>query len=284
MKKHPTKDSPTRQVGGSVLSANDASPKDSANTPAVATLKSLASGSESKNNQSSDSSQSVKDFRDPNMEADCFVALVQKGIKCWEEAGALLVGMVKANGVVVFRRITDRCPWLTQNLLWNFYKIGMREIYPPVLIIPTNAVISRRLAALPYDKQKEVCERGLEVLTEKGDVELKPISSLRSEQVNIAIHGTKVRTPQEQIRAHRDRKEFIAKPFTAPIPIQACPVEKDTITAGVWHVVLDLDTGRVDFYKHGGQPPICAVKVPLAPHKGKLQAHLLLMRPKPYSE
>lgn len=66
-------------------------------------------------------------------EATCietFVRLVNEGIKAWTIAGEILVALVKMNGGKVFDKIIAQCPWMTTNLLWNFYKIGTHELWP----------------------------------------------------------------------------------------------------------------------------------------------------------
>lgn len=226
-----------------------------------------------------------------------FLDYVQTGILLWVKAGQILVRLVEKDKGV-FDKITAECPWMTTSLLWNFYRMGRRQLYPHVLILPSNASLSRRIASLPYEMQQKVCENGLEVLDEKGNGLVKKLAHCDSRDLALAITpGGQLRTIQEQ-RKFRERNEDSlpaerghpkvvspARPMTDlnyGKPIEPCLTPlMPVVSAGAYRVELNLNTGEVRFEKHQGQFAPGWTKIMLGPNKGKLTAHFILMKPKP---
>lgn len=172
---------------------------------------------ESVNNKSSSCSLSEE------AAIDTFIALVEQGIDAWKKAGHVLVQLVNKGGVGTLMDITAKCPWLTANLLWQFYRIGTGEIYPKVLVICRNAGVSRRLAVLPYSKQVEICEKGIPVAENGSDGRMRLAAELTLKDVNLAISQTGcIRTVKQQCEILNAReKKFKAsssKPVNTYVP------------------------------------------------------------------
>lgn len=61
-----------------------------------------------------------------------FADFVKQGIDAWTKAGELLV-LLKATDSDICKKITERNPDLTPEILEGFIRIGNRQVYPPLL-------------------------------------------------------------------------------------------------------------------------------------------------------
>lgn len=227
--------------------------------------------------------------------AQAFVHLVDRGIQSWIAAGELLVVLVKERGAVkVFDQIRSECAWMTQSLLWNFYKIGTHELYPHAMIVPRNAAVSRRIASLPWATQKQICEKGLAVVDENGNGFVKKLADLDLRDITLAIGDNHIRSIADQKKIVKERGDSLPAPRGKPRVIYPSPSARPaavssvvcapllpTVSAGAYRVTLDLNTGEVRFDKHQGQFAPGWIKVMLAPDKGKLVGHFILLKPDP---
>ena len=87
-----------------------------------------------------------------NPEVDMFCRLVQSGIEAWTEAGKILCKALQRDPDV-FTKITHRAPFMTNDILLAFKRIGERKLHPYLLL--DNSPASRKMAMLPYDEQVE---------------------------------------------------------------------------------------------------------------------------------
>lgn len=213
------------------------------------------------------------------VDVEVFIGLVEKGIDCWVKAGECLESLVKERGVKVFSEIQKQCSWMTQSLLWNFYKIGTGEIYPWSLILPSNAAVSRRLAALPYGIQKKICDEGLDVCVDGSRTFRRTASSLTLRECRIALTSSGIRPMCEQasLLQKETKREVTTKKELAKINNIELPQR-----CGVFCVRLNLSTGQIVWERFSGTSPFNATPVTLKPNKGKLEAYVALYRPKPF--
>lgn len=118
-----------------------------------------------------------------------FVALVNKGIEAWKEAGRLLVVMMRADPGICDRIIKSH-PSITPEMLLAFEQIGNGNLDPRLLLIPNEA--ARLAMSLPPELQQQVLERGVEVLVsrqrgKRDVVRTIPLSKMTAQQARMAI-------------------------------------------------------------------------------------------------
>lgn len=209
-----------------------------------------------------------------------FLALVEEGIKAWEHAGDMLVVLVSFNGMQIFQTIIRECPWMTQNLLDQFYAIGKRRLYPKVLVACRNSGVARRLSLLPYQTQKEICEKGVAVAVDiKRPGTLKRLDQVTFTEAVLVFQGSKVLTVPEQ------KKILERNGRTKPTSLQvfsekasAWSSSQDIQSLGIYLVEVTPETGEAKFTKHQGQRPLVILNVPLAPKNGKLVCYVELKK------
>lgn len=226
-----------------------------------------------------------------------FIGNMELGIAAWIHAGEILVALLKRDGKKVFNQIQEKCPWITANMLWSFYEIGMKRLSPHVLIVPRNAAVARRIAALPIELQERICSNGLDVVDDDYGTRRKRLAELTLQDVMRGCDGAKLRSVPDQvalIRSLNGKKiepVYPGKPGSTPITVSRpaaaialpAPVPADqTITAGAYRCVLDIESGRVTFDRVQGNAPPATWRLFMHPNKGKLECHFELRRPKPF--
>jgi hypothetical protein len=91
-----------------------------------------------------------------------FAGHVGSGLRHWESAGVLLVEM-KKKCAWVFETIHENHPWITNDMLHLFYKIGTRNVWPGVLMV-SNHHVARQLSFMPYEAQRLAVESTIPVV------------------------------------------------------------------------------------------------------------------------
>lgn len=105
------------------------------------------------------------------LSTDTFIDLVNQGIECWREAGALLVTWKKQEPSC-FQLILNRAPWLSIATLEMFERIGNRQMHPKILLLPPAQ--AERATRLSYDEQESLCSGSLADASKKLKAHPKP--------------------------------------------------------------------------------------------------------------
>lgn len=187
-----------------------------------------------------------------------FIQLVEEGIDSWVKAGDIICQLVNAHGTKIFGEIQSRAPWMSRNLLMQFYKIGTKEIYPKTLILCSNASVARRLCLLPWGVQKTVCEKGLPVV-EDGEVDarIKHVHSLTMKDAAVALTSVGFRSTKDQVELLRFRQNHWSngrpKPEPKPISpsVERAPVRMETLLTRkeYGHYILQFQNGKLTLIK-----------------------------------
>ena len=143
-----------------------------------------------------------------------FCSLINAGVEAWVKAGALLCEM-KAKEPGIFNVILAAHPYLSNDLLLTFERIGKREIYPYLLVDGSPG--SRMLSALPYDTQVQLYHKDVPVVVRRGDFTTtlrKTIRSLTKPEAVRVFDGARMRSVSEQtklvqksVEADRQKRE-----------------------------------------------------------------------------
>src|SRR5688572_23774076 len=99
--------------------------------------------------QTLDLTNTVAAITDPDI--DKFGKLVQPGIDAWNEAGKLLVLLMRQDSNII-PRIQAKFPDMSRDMIQVFERIGRKQIYAP-LLADTSAA-ARKLLELPYQMQE----------------------------------------------------------------------------------------------------------------------------------
>lgn len=157
-----------------------------------------------------------------------FVRLVHAGIEAWEQAGQILV-QLRNEDPSVFQRITSEYEFITMDALEIFYAIGMRTLYPLVMLLPKH--ICNTVRTMRYDAQKKVCTEPIQIVSrmvgDKPVIERKSVAKLSERECKRALFPKGNRSIEWQIRDIqrpeaplmdlRDRV-FKAPPIAARVP------------------------------------------------------------------
>jgi hypothetical protein len=205
-----------------------------------------------------------------------FVKLVQQGVDAWVAAGELLVVMLKEDSNI-FDKVIAEAGWIDRGMLWNFYKIGTKQIYPKALLT-ARAPVSEMLVSMPYALQKQVCDNPVPVVVgvkeQRPVVQNKAAGDLSTREARQVFDGHRMRDAQEQAvwLGTQQLKTRTAAPALRPAP----PTGQCSL--GLYKVTMD-SMGQVRWEKYNGHP-VPAVKVALAPHNGNWVGLVELTRPK----
>ena len=143
-----------------------------------------------------------------------FCLLINAGVEAWVKAGMLLCEM-KAKEPGIFNVILAEHPYLSNDILLTFERIGKREIYPYLLVDGSPG--SRMLSALPYDTQVQLYHEDVAVVVRRGDFTTtlrKTVRSLTKPEAARVFDGARMRSVSEQtklvqksVEADRQKRE-----------------------------------------------------------------------------
>jgi hypothetical protein len=132
---------------------------------------------------------------------DTFAKLVKDGLNKWTKAGELLVSIID-DDPNCFKKIVKRHPFITNDLLSAFERIGRKQLHPMLLL--SNSVASRRIASFPYAEQNRIMTDGVHVLRRHGgrdEFVRKSIDELTQSDVNLSLDDRRLKSPEEQKKA-----------------------------------------------------------------------------------
>lgn len=201
---------------------------------------------------------------------DLFVQQVEQGVVAWRRAGENLKALQDENKNT-FREIMDKCPYMTLDVLWTFYRIGEGKLEPKVLLLPRNAG-SAKLLELPADKQRELVDHPIKVVCAIRDGKViqteRLVKEMDKKQLLVAFNGTKLRSTSEQVETFKalngeytessESKHRIN--FVHRDPIPASP-EYHIVRYGLFDLVMG--EGKVTFSPHTGKSDSKIVQVPI---------------------
>lgn len=101
----------------------------------------------------------------PNKLIDEVVALIGKGIECWQKAGEVIVQLLDEHEMTV-ADIAEKSVYLTEDVVTRFEQLGRKQIMPNLLVADYPA--ARHLIRLPYSEQKRALESSVELLVMEG--------------------------------------------------------------------------------------------------------------------
>lgn len=101
----------------------------------------------------------------PNKLIDEVVALIGKGIECWQKAGEVIVQLLDEHEMTV-ADIAEKSAYLTEDVVTRFEQLGRKQIMPNLLVADYPA--ARHLVRLPYSEQKRALESSVELLVMDG--------------------------------------------------------------------------------------------------------------------
>ena len=132
-------------------------------------------------------------------EIDAFLGILERGMNHLVDAGVLLDGMLSADQGI-FRRIMERCAWITEDSLHTLVEIGRKKYRPEIFF--TRPDITKRLAGYSYREQTELVERGVPVVVRRDKgvpvVENVRLTDLSPKQARIALGPAERRSVGEQ--------------------------------------------------------------------------------------
>jgi hypothetical protein len=90
-----------------------------------------------------------------------FIELAECGIGAIVDAGEMLVKL-HAEDKSVFAKIMQDAPWMTVDILWNFYAVGTKAVHPKLLLYAGTSVYTR-LSAMSYSAQEKALNNAEEI-------------------------------------------------------------------------------------------------------------------------
>ena len=140
-----------------------------------------------------------------------FTKLIQQGIDAWQDAGTLLIEMIKSDSKI-FDKIIAKDPRLNASILGRFEQIGRKVLHPYLLISDSPA--ASKLATMPYSVQERYLNEPVPLIIETGngiDTILVDIKNMSNGQANQAFGRGIVRTSSQQRAWLLDRASKTAK-------------------------------------------------------------------------
>ena len=150
-----------------------------------------------------------------------FCALINAGVEAWVKAGALLCEM-KSQEPVIFNVILAAHPYLSNDILISFERIGRREIYPYLLVDGSPG--SRMLSALPYDAQVQLYHEDVPVVVRQGDFTTtvrKKVRSLSDREASRVFDGNRLRPVTEQTKIVEKEQQAARQKKAAACTVEA---------------------------------------------------------------
>ncbi len=212
-----------------------------------------------------------------------FLACVEAGVKSWRKAGHILKQLVDADKGI-YRKIMQRCPHLSVEVLSTFYQIGADLLEPRCLLLP-QTVGANKLLDLDIEDQRAMLDKPVKLVNGLRDgqpiVVEKLVVEMDKRQLGIAFNNRKFRTVDEQteflkgqgvpVRAE-DRRGGAALP-------ESTPYKK--VSYGLFDVVKMGDD--IMIWPHEGKAPLAVVMLPISKDKDgdyKVVVELMEMRHK----
>jgi hypothetical protein len=112
-------------------------------------------------------------------EIDQIRELLQKGIECWVQIGAIVAKMIDDDPEAI-DRICEACPLLTAESVLNFERLGRKTLHPRLLISYGPGV--NRLRKLPYHLQERYVTQPVELLLANGETLQCDVMNLTTQQ------------------------------------------------------------------------------------------------------
>ncbi len=166
---------------------------------------------------------------------DSFVALVQKGIDAWNEAGKrLVVAIEKDPGFCA--KVRAAHPEISKDMLVVFERIGRKQIYAPLLA--DNSVGARALLEMPYADQERYSKGMVPVVQDvkTGRITERRVSDLSRAEAKLVFGFGEVRDPKHQVAYLLEQKTGMKKAIDLP---PAAPVKKNVTKLGCFKVVIE---------------------------------------------
>lgn len=143
----------------------------------------------------------VDEKAEPEQIAQGIISLLVSGAERFLTAGELLVA-ARQKHPNIYKDIIAMAPWLTADFLDTLERVGRRMIYQNVLLLPP--AVAGRIIGYRYDDQKQICEKGVEVLLYVKDGkafrQTKPLNSLTHSERLLALGLNRPRTIDEQVQ------------------------------------------------------------------------------------
>ena len=131
-----------------------------------------------------------------------FVEAVQAGVQSWETAGRILVAL-RLEDEDAFKRINKLHPFITMETIEVFYHIGLKAIYPLIVLMPRH--VFKALREMKYEAQVECCTKPIDIVSRisgGGPVVLrKPIAQLSADECKKALWRKGNRSVEHQVKA-----------------------------------------------------------------------------------
>ena len=136
----------------------------------------------------------------------------------------------------IFSKILVDAPYLTEDALWCFHKIGQKQLRPEVMVC--NRTLNERLLTLNYEQQSQLLDSSVEVVVDASIVgqpivEHRSLKSLTAREAKILLGPGVIRTTEEQLKYLLDKQEAkrIAKlgPFAPIKPVVLAESEQPKV-------------------------------------------------------
>lgn len=139
-----------------------------------------------------------KEIITPTAEIETIVGLINQGIKCWAEAGRLLVERIDADSDFTVKFLQAH-PEVPNALLIAFEKIGRKQIYPALLA--DTSCGARALLECPYEIQERYTTAPIPVVADfsRNTIVKKRISHLSRSEVKQVFSFGNILTPKQQL-------------------------------------------------------------------------------------
>lgn len=130
---------------------------------------------------------------------------IELGIDFWESAGKKVVEM-KEKHDDFFKAVTERCDWITMEMLTTLESIGKKELHPRLLLAPKFTM--SRFASLPYEDQKYAVENPIPLAVNGSHQVNRHIADMTPREVRQVVGPNGIRSVNEQ-------REVLVKQETA---------------------------------------------------------------------
>ena len=132
---------------------------------------------------------------------ESFVAALNAGVQQWELAGRILISL-RNEDEDCFKRINKAHPFISIETLEVFYHIGMRTIYPLIVLLPRHAF--KALREMKYEQQVKLCSEEIGIVTrikqDKPVITWKPISKMSADECKKALCRKGNRSIEHQVK------------------------------------------------------------------------------------
>ena len=138
---------------------------------------------------------------------DQFICWIGKGIESWVYAGQVLEKLLKQDPHV-FAKILNKCPWLTVDNLWTFYKIGTKQVRPEVVL--AKGWLASKLLHFDYETQSILLDGTMDVVSGFSNgrplVNRKSIREMSSAELDTLFDDNRLRSLAEQKKYLKEKE------------------------------------------------------------------------------